>query len=226
MELFQYRVSIIPNFFVGNVHSVYWFMYVLFGLYLLAPVLARFISNGTKTEHRYAFFMFSLMYIIGCVFPSLAFKLPIVGQFVSLFYSGVYLSMHRPSFSVRWWLLLVLVFGVFVWIARSVIHVEFSYDIVSFVMALLIFCAITSSEGLLQGRLLKKFIGIGSRFSFGIYLTHFMFISVLEKLGMYSWGIPSFVLVPLIALSAILLSFAFLAGISKVPYTSKLIGVR
>lgn len=218
--------NVIHNFFTGNVHGIYWFMYMLFGLYLLVPVLSRFVSSGSRSEHRYAFFMFGIMYTVGCIFPTLAFKTLISGQFVALFYAGLYLSAYRPSLTPKWWFLLVMTFGSSVWIVKNVIHATFPSGISSSIMAMLLFCAIMSCERLLQGKLLKRFLDIGSRYSFGIYLTHFMFISVLEKIGLYSLPISSCILVPLIALSAILLSFLFLATINRIPYLSKVIGVR
>ena len=215
-----------PNFLTGNVHGIYWFMYMLFGLYLLAPFLARFVSQATDSEHRYVFFLFSGMYLLECLVSSIAFKIPITEKYLALFYAGHFLSKHRPALATKWWAILTIF-----WVtAQFALKARFSYhihdDVFSYILSLLLFCTIGSSEVHLHGKRFSYPIEIVSKYSFGIYLIHFWFIYGLKTRGMYQLDLPSFLLVPLIAFTSLSLSFALLAVINKIPYSSRLIGVR
>lgn len=200
-----------------------WFIYMLIGVYLITPIISKWLKQATENEIQY----FLILWLIG-----LLFNLPLLNKiglksilvnfeaYLGYFVLGYYLSIKDfklKNIKLIAFLLfltgfMITFFGTYLW---SVHQQGFSEDIIDFkninicLMAAGIFIFFKNLNLKLPA-FADSFISFIAKYSFGIYLLHPLIIIFLERINIhYSlnnplWGVPVTTLVVLIVSALIL----------------------
>lgn len=167
-------------------HGVLWFMYTLIGLYLVSPIISRWLDKASKREEE---FYLSLWAITMC-YPLLKLVLEVnesntgilyyFSGYLGYFVLGHYLNKYPENITLRR-LVLPVALAIVAPVACKLLHVEvdfyslFSY--LSFFVAILtvaIYVMISKygKKFVFLGGKLRSFVVLTSNLSFGIYLIH------------------------------------------------------
>lgn len=172
-------------------HGVLWFMYVLAGLYLLAPVLSPWLRQASRSELKLVLSLWGITLCFPMLKVFLSVNQGITGSFyyfsgyAGYFLLGHYMHRYRPRLSWPWVLfLLLLPLAVAAVCKLASLEVDFyevfwylSLWVVMMCAAWFLLCRRFFSclpAPSLPSRLLVNF----SKCSFGIYLVH---IFVMRK---------------------------------------------
>ena len=217
--------------FSAQGHGILWFMYTLAGLYLLTPVLSRWLSSASKREVEF----YLLLWGVTLIYPYLRHVLYInetvtgvlyyFAGYSGYFLFGYYLKHYYSYRTVHVLGAIVIVFAV-----PSVLYLtyrEFDYyemlDYLTLPVALMTFCWFVLINELPNKR--NTSISKIARASFGIYLVHiFIVSSILWKLGFVS-SLPGMLQIPVVAISAFMISYWVSWAISKLPFSKYIIGI-
>ena len=217
--------------FSAQGHGVLWFMYTLAGLYLLVPILSRWLHKASKREVEF----YLLIWGVTLIYPYLKLWL-IVNEsstgllyyfsgYVGYFVMGYYLKHHYEYHF--WHVIGAIAVAVVVPIVLYSTRLEFDFYSVlwylSLPVAMMAFVVYVLVMRIPNKQL--RFIGMVSKLSFGIYFIHIFLIKYII------WNIdtinqlPGLVQIPVIAMSAFLLSLFLSWLISKLPFSKYVIGV-
>lgn len=213
-----------------------WYVYMLVGLYLIIPVISKFVRNSTEKEIRYFLVVwfiviaFSQPYLSG-VWPQ--FDVRYFGGYIGYLVLGYYLaSLPLPDKSNK----TVLVIFYFLCLAGVVLGTYFISDATKKISVLMYeplgpFIILYSAGIFLLARIiyfrippsLVKLRDLAGNLSLGMYLCHALFLSRLEDWGIsYKLWTP-FISIPLTTICCFTLSFILIFILSKIPGIGKYI---
>ena len=241
MSPFRILLSMLKTMYLGDVEIHLWFLYILLGIYLVAPLLRVFVSAASQRDLAY----FAIMWFVATPFLEVlqfltgfktALDIPVVAGYVGYFMLGYLLRDVRLS--RRGWILSVL--GIVVAVAITFIgtgllsageeHVEIRlYSYFSLPTVLASICGFLVLKDL--GKRLSGKAGTAMRIisaaSFGIYLIHILVVDLLRTgafgFRLYSWMGPAWYMIPLTGLLVFLVSFAFVYILRKIPVLKMLV---
>lgn len=214
-NIFAWTLIFIKDFFGNGVHGIYWYIYMILGLYLITPAL-RIIAKNKKQLHYSAIICFALYYVKQ-IHPNFSF----VNRFYceNLIYIGYYLTGYAlytynfkniskkiiiSSFLLLYTLMIIL----------SLLQISFS---------LIPFIAISLFSFFLFSNPSEKtnifFAQTLSKYSYGIYLSHFILISFISKYAIIQ-AFPIFIAPIVLAISVIAIDLALLYTIDKCKLSS------
>ncbi len=225
-----------------------WFLYPLLGIYLLAPLLSKFIISSEKQEILF----YIILWIISLFFPLLKLLLEVdEGRTGILYYCtgycgffliGYYLHHHRQNVNTLFCLILIIIpliiyiiFRLMGWI-NSLSDWHFYLNI----------CVVTNSVGwfLLIQRLfktklalnmgsfphkknIKEILEVASNCCFGVYLIHiFIMRHVLWKFNFIVYGFGGIGQIITTWFLTLLISFALTYLMSYLPFAGYIIGYK
>jgi surface polysaccharide O-acyltransferase-like enzyme len=233
----QTRLSInlilkaVINLFRSPVTYHLWYIYMITGIYLIIPVISRWISGSTGKEIVY--------FLLLCFFSNL-FCQPLFIKYspgISLIYFSGYLGyavlgyyLYRESVTgnknllrtVGYLLVLtgitITFFGTFLITKSKGCFRDYFYSYLSPNVLLLtagIFLVFSVSKGFInKSNLVTGFI---SRYSYGIYLSHVFCMFWLDKIGL-NWKLTNpFLSIPLTGLCCLIISGFLVFILSKAP---------
>lgn len=228
--------------FTGEYHL--WFLFALAGLYLITPFLKSIANNKRLCEY------FLILFIVfQLILPFLG-ELPKIGAFIrnwseditfnfAMGYSGYYvLGFYLKKYPLKGKAKLLLyiggVLGLAYYVVSAVISSKnigyfkiensnnltwytalFSATVYSFILNL--------CKNRMPGKTLSKFIYTFSAYSFGIYLTHPLVLTVFKKIGFVPTLFAPILSVPIIAICATALSFGISWVLRRIPKIGKMI---
>lgn len=219
--------------------GIYWFIYVLVGLYLLAPILSLWLQKASKREMEFYLFLWLITMCYPIIRPFLYINegktgiLYYFGGYVGYFVLGYYL--HNCVTKWHKWMsavLLVVPIGCAVICKLSDLQVDF-YDMFFYLSLSSVFICIAVfmwGKEQFNGKPLDpvwtKIVTDFSNCSFGIYFVHFVVIrNIIWKIGFLTQiagggGILwTFIM-------AVIISWGIVHLISRVPRSEYLIGVK
>ena len=217
--------------FSAQGHGVLWFMYTLAGLYLLVPILSRWLQKASKREVEF----YLLLWGVTLIYPYLKLWLQVnesndgilyyFAGFVGFFVLGFYLRHH---YEYRLWHVIAAIA-----IALAIPAVLFisgkEYDFYSVLwylslpVALMAFAIYVLVMRCPNKRL--ELVGMISKLSFGVYFIHiFLMRNIIWNLDVVN-RLPGLVQIPVIALTTFLMSLFLSWLISKLPFSKYIIGV-
>ncbi len=217
--------------FSAQGHGILWFMYTLSGLYLLTPILSKWLSTASKREIE----SYLLLWGITLVYPYLNQILFINETYTGILYSfggyaGYYLFGYylRSFYSYR--TIHVIIAVLIIILIPTVLYLkvrEFDYyimlDYLTLPVALMTFCWFVLIDKLPNQP--NKFISKVAKVSFGIYLVHiFIMRNLLWRLDMI-YELPGMIQIPVVAAATFVLSLMVSWLISRLPFSKYIIGV-
>jgi len=217
--------------FSAQGHGVLWFMYTLAGLYLLVPVLSRWLHRASKREVEF----YLLLWGVTLIYPYLKLWLLVnesntgllyyFAGYVGYFVLGYYLK-HYYKYSF-WHVISAIAVAVVVPIVLFSTRLEFDFYSVLWYLSLpvaMMAFAIYVSVMRLPNKSLALVEKV-SKLSFGIYFIHiFLMRDIIWNLDVLN-QLPGVVQIPVIALTSFLISLFLSWVISKLPFSKYIIGV-
>lgn len=220
--------------FSAQGHGVLWFMYTLAGLYLITPILSRWIQRASKKEIEF----YLLLWLITLCYPYLKYSILIndnntgilyyFSGYLGYFVLGYYL---KHFYSLRWWhivLTIVTVITTPILLLISGVNYDF-YEVLwylSLPVALMAFCwfALISKSSIFSNHE-SKAITATSRLSFGIYFIHiFLMRSLIWKID-FIQHMSGLVSIFVIAIFTFVASWGIIWLISKLSFSKYIIGL-
>ena len=185
-----------------GVHGIYWYVYMIIGLYCLTPVLRHIIHSGNEARGGGILLYLSVLCLVTAVLGDAIPELQVLSHWVSknlimLFY---FMAGYLVSQAVRIYYDQINYKKVFcislpVLYAISVIASFYGVEVPGFTVLLsvslfgvLMTIPVTVGNATKTSQLVQSV----SKYSYGIYLSHFMLISALVKLSFIS-SIPLWV---------------------------------
>ena len=214
-------------------HGVLWFMYTLSGLYLLTPILSKWIQATSKRELEF----YLLLWGCSLILPYLSILgLKINDNFENLFYYfsgyvgyyvlGYYLEYkYTPQ---KWHLILTLMISVLAPACLFGLKFEFEFKQLLCYLTLPIACFSFFYWLLLKKIKIKKCFKVISTIStlcFGVYLIHiFIMRDILWEISSLQ-SLHSIINIPIIAFETFILSLFVVYLIKKTPFSKYIIGI-
>ena len=223
------KIASIP--FSAQGHGVLWFMYTLAGLYLLTPILSRWLCSASKKEIKYYLFL----WVVTLLYPYLDLVVDINESdtgilyyftgYVGYFVLGYYLKNH---YQFRYWHVIVaFLIAFFIPVALYSSGMEFDFYSMLWYLSLPVASMAFCWYVLIMRLPNKKVPCIEqmSKLSFGVYFVHILFMrQVIWKIDVITqWSGVTQILT--IAVITIIVSYLFSWLISRLPFSKYIIGV-
>ncbi len=218
--------------------GTYWFIYVIFGIYLLTPMVATWLEKCSRGDVR-------LLLLVGC----LAMTIPYLGlidndfnkalhlESGALYYfmgylwicmMGYYIRRYVNITKFKWWHVLILLVVIALplllrWVGEpyKIIQKRTSINVV-----LLCACYFIIIKHIKLSDRMKRVVYNFAQHSFGIYLVHkqidnFILDPIVNNLGM-----SYYVSIPFVFVTSLALSYIVVHLISKLPYSNYIIAYK
>ena len=220
----------------GN--SIFWFIYVLIGIYLLSPILSRWLEKASKREMEF----YLLLWAITLCYPYLKLFLNIneTGTGILYYYSG-YLGYFLLGHYLRKYafqtnpVLICVFFTLALLVPVCLRTTQVEVDFYSMFWYLSLFVAIMSAgwfvlfmrKGNISNVHVRALVTNFSKCSFGIYLVHLFIMRRILWQCTWIQGIDSYVLQTMVVIAlTFLFSWLVCYLISLLPIGQYLIGYK
>lgn len=206
-------------YFVGNrVNEAFWYVYMLAGLYLITPVLQRALAAPDRKQIlEYCLALWVLLVVLGDFLPQFTFfqLFPVAGRFLGYYLAGFYIgTCLRDKAWIRW----AGIAGLAVSFALNVAlkyagHSYYILEMGEVVSLFLLVCSFRPADSP-ASRLMTRI----SRYSYTIYLTHFVLIrflyTTLPDVFPLHWATPLYAAVLVLACETV---FCFILERLRIP---------
>lgn len=208
-----------------DLHQIYWFVYMMAGLYLLLPLLRIVVQSGRQAFH-YLLLLVTCGLVLGKCFPQSAFVALWDNQYftwVFLFLSGykavTWQSASGKAFGLISTLSFVALFALSYWLQVRGVGGGLC-DLANMAYYVSAFCFLLAIlPGRSGSRAVTGAVTSLSRMSYGIYLCHILFVSLYLRLlsGVMMPGWLMFVCVVALAMASSVVVLTALAkmGLGK-----------
>ena len=215
---------VFPNEFMnGQIHSVYWFVYMLFGLYIATPALSRFVNSRDNDSVRFYVLCWLLSTFLLDVMPDQKFEFLFVSKYIGYFLAGYYFS--RINELKAWGKKLFVGLLVITTATKICSFIEYSFFIIA-LQSISAFILIKYISGkIIAVNFIHNFFVFLSRYSYGIYLSHVLIVSLLQRLKLDSFIVNSIISLPVVVAIEIALSVIILKVINMIPVLRRFSGV-
>lgn len=242
-SLFNICHFIVGGFLDPRIITVqFWFVYMIFALYIVAPVLSSWIRNANDKEMEYFLVVWLGILIINfcnikfLLVEYLTFFTGFVGYFVLGYYLAIKESKRLRSFKFGLALFLIgAVITFFGTILTSFCCGKMSFmfmqlgDLTPFTVmqasGMFIMIKNFSKEYLMKHKVLSQCIVKISLASYGVYLVNVLFINAMALFGLYSTKMIPFVNVPIFLVLTLIVSTLLVVIMSKISFLKKFSGV-
>ena len=214
--------------------AVYWFFWMMFGVYLIMPVFNRWVSNSNLDEVEY----FLVIWIVSTLFEfSLMQKCPIKLSYftspIGLVLLGYYLrNTQRKIFNNTYIALILTIAPMIIMLIYSLLMADKSilfefhrYSILPIIEVTGLFCLFKSSDILNSpNTFILKITSSVAMCSYGMYLIHSQLIMVVRKIISIS---SNFIIEYLILfIVGFIGSWIIILVLSKIPHVDDWFGVK
>lgn len=217
--------------------GTYWFIYVIFGIYLLTPIISTWLANTERREVEVMLLLWGCTLLFPFVQSDIVQRMiAFAGGYFYYFYGylgfailGYYLRRY-VTFEKCSWRLIVAPFIVIVCVMAiyptNIIPHSVLQNRLAFPAVLLAISYFLLLKHVPMSHLVKKIVYQFAQHSFGIYLVHILVMrSVLWPI-LEPMQINHAIAIPLITLLTAIISFAIVWGIGKVvPFSKYIVGV-
>ena len=226
---------------VNKGFTPYWFFWMIFGLYLIMPLINKWILISEPEELEY----FLCIWLITCVFDFTLFKVfPIELYYfsgpVGLVIAGYYFAnTKRKIFNSPYWALLICIIGFGMSAASMYIlsdtHTTFLMDrwsIMNVILSIGFFLLFKNfSKFNFHPKFLynpdgafRKIVLSLATYSYGMYLVHRVVMEIVYRYFKNNLGYIPFILV--LFFTTLFITWAIMAVCNRIPYLNELIGVK
>jgi surface polysaccharide O-acyltransferase-like enzyme len=209
-----------------------WYIYMIIGLYLLVPILNKWILNSTKIE---------LIYFLSIWLFVILLSLPIINKFFTRidfrYFSGYigylilgYFLYHFVHLKKRFAFTIFVLAVLCTYVATYYLSLKsgtfakkyYEYLSINVVLASVgIF--MVCKDIMVKNQWVQKSIAFISKYSYGIYLSHVFVLLLLTKIGFGSQFLNIWFAIPYTAMVCFALSLLLTFLLSKIPFFGKYI---
>ena len=218
----------------GNTYFHLWVLYPLIGLYLVHPVLHRFVSTASRGEVRYflilCFLLANLLPLWSAFYPDSLWvsqlerlDIHLVLGWVGCYVGGWYLRHYTIGRIPEFILYALGILGLALTLMGPKLlggdrALWYGYTTPNVVLTAAAFCTLFRYVlGVSEERSRKRAVYEVGAYAFGIYLFHQLWVMVFDWFGISMLSLPVVLAVPLFALIYFLLSLPFAWLISLIP---------
>lgn len=238
----------VSNIFLGvkGYLTHFWYVWLILSIYLIMPIINKWIRNSSIREIEY----FLGIWIITSLFGS--FNIPTFNLDLTYFTGpigfvilGYYLANKKNKILENIWLWLLLfiistitriliVYSLSLSVDRLLMGVD-TYHILSVIQGASMFLFIKNfnDKGLfkkisifLKNGIVGRLTVSLSRYSYGIYLMHMLFLSSLPVIGLDFATKSAIKWIPLLIILILILSWGTLAVLNRIPIVNKITGMH
>jgi len=228
--------DILREMISGRYHL--WFLPMLIGIYVLLPVLKRWVEHAEKKELQYFLMLFFLLQICGETVKTLTVtdeleylidlgKVEMVCGYIGYFVLGYYLTHIGVSKKMcRWFYVLCIpaiisnIVGGTLLIWRDGITTIFydSYGIFTFIITTALFLyTIEKGKTLSVNEKTSRMIREMSADTLGAYVMHVGLMEYLADRGIHSMSLPNIIGIPLFSLLCFFICMILAALLRRIP---------
>lgn len=225
----NYFYSFVLDFINNDITNIYWFVYLIMGLYLTVP----FVKMWIKDDSPVLLEMFLIFWLLSTIlkypiFSTIKFDLTFFAGYIGYFILGFYLRhTERKFLQNSLFIYSLIIIGFFLTVLGNYYITTMKFEsYLNFNIVLLssgVFLFFRKKSNYLKFNSVINFI---SKYSFGIYLTHFVFISILSRVGVNCLTVSPFIGVFIVSGISIFSSIFVLYVLNKIPHLNKFIGIQ
>lgn len=234
-------INALKDIYLVKAANHLWFIYMLIGLYLIAPILKTYIKNASKKNIEYFLILWATFSLIIPMIINLGLKsaIPLVNELrltMVLYYPGYlvlghYLNHYTVKENHRIIAYVLGVIGLYITIFMTYDHITnigrtsqlyFGYNTLNVALTA-IGLFLFSKYNLNKIKTGKKIITLLSTYTFSIFLVHGFLVYMIPRLYDLSFLYEHLYLTPIIALIVYLISFIIVYILAKIPYLKKLL---
>lgn len=221
IDITHFILTFTNQFFSNGTHGIYWYVYLIIGLYLITPILRVIFVNANKEQIYY----FGGILIVFTLASKICPNLTVFYRFSSL--NLEYITYFILGYIISHYLIKEIPKGNFVKIAYIGMILSIGGYLIDqffffnsnipwfFFTSIFLFSAILSSECESKSNRIHKAISFISFTSYGIYLSHFLFISLFIKLEISTF-LPIYIQPIIITLIVLISNLLFMLLIQKI----------
>lgn len=239
---FQSMLNEYVLIFCGSAWYHLWFLYMIIGLYVLAPLFRIFTQNAKKKDYLYLFILF---FTFGSILPLIKDSLSLINSSIRInfgiiellgystfFILGYYLSKFEVSekikhiiFGAAFVSVILQIIGTFFVSNKTGIANEFLYgntrpNVVIQAIAVFLFIKDYPQKIAITEKMQKSFLTL-SKYSFGMYLVHDLFNGFCSIIGFTTTSFSPILAIPARSLATLLMSFIVVWVLNKIPILNK-----
>jgi surface polysaccharide O-acyltransferase-like enzyme len=214
-----------------------WYVYLLVGLYLLIPVLAKFVQHATEREIVYFLVIWIVAMLLGTPYLSIfntAIDVHNFTGYAGYLVLGHYLAYKRFDFRGLPFVAALVFVAMAAFVSWGTYHLQVKdHDLKTFfyepvgpfvaVLATCVFLAAKYTKVKLNPKVKSIFDNAG-KYTLGIYLSHALALNIFDLNDINFTVFNPWFSIPLIAFMCFLLSWLLVFGMSKVPVMKYLVG--
>ena len=225
------------------VHGIYWFIYAICGLYLIAPFISKWLNHSSKKELHF----FLLLWGVTLVLPLFNYFMPgfydlngsyynmfcYFGGFLGYMILGVYLRKYpieiggiKTTLLINLLVTVLLLFIIFISKLKGV-DTSIITDNLSLFSAIAVANIFTMGQTISKTKIVQRmapFFANFAKYSFGIYLCHMIVIHYVRMIFVENRLHPVFE-TPLICILSLILAYFVVKLFSKLPFSKFTVGV-
>ncbi len=210
-----------------------WYVYMLIGLYFFIPVISKFVRNATKRETEYFLVMWLVVMLVAQ--PYLTRFDPQVDLHYFADYGGYLVLGHYLTFHIDYskylvlrmfflflFVLIIIMVGTYL-LYKNNTNQTLLYEPVNPAIVLLsasIFLMARFSKLHMPSFLIKA-RDFACRYNFGIYLSHALFLYLLDDFGISYKLCTPIISIPVTAVICFILSLLLVWILDKIPVAGK-----
>ena len=177
-NLLNWPLIFTKDLFGNGVHGIYWYVYMILGLYMLTPIL-RSVAKNAKLLAYSIIVCFGLYYL---QFFLPEFSLANRFQFQNLLFIGYFLTgyfLYTANFNNLTNQCLKIIFIILYLVQILFILIKINFSLFPFIAICLFGLVLSIAPP--KNKRVQVAISTISKYSYGIYLSHFILISVILK---------------------------------------------
>lgn len=232
-----FRTSFVP------IKAHLWFMYALISIYLILPFVRKIFKNTNSNEDKlfiYLWIFFTgIVYVLRLLIGAIGFNVQILypvplvqgtyylGYFVLGHIIYKYLSKIRFNknqllsiFSINIFIVFIITFTASI-ITNKYYEALFAYRSIFYILSSSSIMILLLKNKYILKRKVIKFIDYIAPYSFGIYLSHVIFLNIFNRIGI-TW-LNSIFGIPLFSIIIFILSYMLVYLIKKIKYLKEII---
>lgn len=207
-----------------------WYIYMLIGLYLLFPIIGKWINNCKENEIKYFLLIWAItviaqMPVISKIFPDIT--LQYFAGYVGFPVLGYYLITKSYNDKIKMTSSFLIIAGILITMIGTYVITKHNGTFYSYFYSYLSPNVIISSIGIfllfksVNLSLCKKYSSViffFSKYSYGIYLVHVQVLWGLSEIGISHSFINPIIGIPVTSILCFLISSMIIYCINKLPY--------